>query len=106
VQETITMPPSPSWYHGREAIRVLLTAQAFAPEAQNRWHFSPTEANGCLAFAVYHAAGSGGSFRAFGIQVVTLDAGAPGLLIADVTTFLDLLLLTPFGFPQELPKRV
>jgi RNA polymerase sigma-70 factor, ECF subfamily len=33
---TFTMPPSPSWYLGREAIRTVLTTQAFAPLAQNR----------------------------------------------------------------------
>ncbi len=109
---TFTMPPSPSWYLGREAIRTVLTTQAFAPLAQNRWHFSPTRATGCPAFAVYHATGLGGTFLAFGIQVVTTcsinrhstDDGAPGLLIADVTTFLDPSLLPFFGFPPELPR--
>jgi RNA polymerase sigma-70 factor, ECF subfamily len=101
---TFTMPPSPSWYLGREAIRTVLTTQAFAPLAQNRWHFSPTRVNGCPAFAVYHATGLGSTFRAFGIQVVTLDDCAPGLLIADVTTFLDPTLLPFFGFPPELPR--
>ncbi len=101
---TFTMPPSPSWYRGREAIRAVLIAQAFAPLAQNRWHFYPTGANGCPAFAVYRATRLGGPSRAFGIQVVTLDAGASGLLIADVTTFLDPSLLTSFGFPHELPR--
>lgn len=101
---TFTMPPSPSWYLGREAIRTLLTTQAFAPLAQNRWHFSPTSVNGCPAFAVYHAAGQEGTFRAFGIQVITLDDGAPGLLIADTTTFLDPSLLPLFGFSPELSR--
>ena len=77
---------------------------ASAPLAQNRWHFSPTRVNGCPAFAVYHTTGLGGTFRAFGIQVVTLDDYAPGLLIADVTTFLDPSLLPFFGFPPELPR--
>ena len=101
---TFTMPPSPSWYLGREAIRTVLTTQAFAPLAQNRWRFSPTRANGCLAFAVYHATGLGNIFRAFGIQVITLNDGAPGLLMADVTTFLEPSLLPFFGFPPELPR--
>jgi RNA polymerase sigma-70 factor (ECF subfamily) len=100
---TFTMPPSPSWYLGREAIGTVLTTQAFAPLAQNRWHFSPTRVNGCPAFAVYHTTGLDGTFRAFGIQVVTLD-DAPGLLIADVTTFLDPSLLPFFGFPPELSR--
>jgi RNA polymerase sigma-70 factor, ECF subfamily len=101
---TFTMPPSPSWYQGRDAIRAVLNAQAFAPLAQNRWYFCPTRANRCPAFAVYRAAGSGRPARAFGIQIVTLAAFASGLHIADVTTFLDPSLLTHFGFPQELPR--
>jgi RNA polymerase sigma-70 factor (ECF subfamily) len=101
---TFTMPPSPSWYLGREAIRTILTTQAFAPLAQNRWHFSPTRINGCPAFAVYHATGLDGTFQAFGIQVVSLDEDAPDMLIADVTTFLDPSLLPSFGFPPELPR--
>jgi len=101
---TFTMPPSPSWYHGREAIRALLSTQALAPEAQNRWYFSPTGANGCPAYAVYHAIGSSSPLQAFGIQIITLEAGASGLLIADVTTFLEPALFTHFGFPQELPE--
>lgn len=48
--------------------------------------------------------GLGGTFRAFGIQVVTLDDCAAGLLIADVTTFLDPSLLPFFGFPPVLPR--
>src|SRR5215469_15655158 len=100
---TFTMPPLPSWYRGREAIRVLLTRRIFAGETQNRWSCSLTEANGCPAFAVYRAAGSGSSFRVFGLQVLTLEATASGLLIADATTFLDPLLFPSFGFPQDLP---
>jgi len=99
---SFTMPPSPSWYHGREAIRTLLTVQAFAPLAQNHWHFYPTGANGCPAYAVYHATGSAGSFQAFGIQILTLHADASGLHISDVTTFLEPSLFTYFGFPPQL----
>jgi RNA polymerase sigma-70 factor (ECF subfamily) len=101
---TFSMPPSPSWYRGQEALRVVLITQAFAPMAQNHWRFVPTEANGCPAFAVYRAVGAGGPFRAFGIQIVTLTASASGLRIADVTTFLDPWFVTSFGFPPELPE--
>ena len=99
-----TMPPSPSWYQGRAAIRTLLTALAFAPEGQNHWRFFLTRANGCPAFAIYHAAGSAGIFQAFGIQVITLEESASGLLVADITTFLNSALHTAFGFPQELSR--
>ncbi len=101
---TFTMPPSPSWYQGREAIRTQITTQGLAPERQNRWFFLPTGANGGPAFAVYCATGRGGPARAFGIQVLTLElSAASGVLIADVTTFLDPSLFPAFGFPLELP---
>ena len=99
-----TMPPSPSWYRGRAAIRTLLSTQALAPLAQNQWRFFPTRANGWPAFAVYHATGLSGTFQAFGIQVITLEDSASGLLIADVTTFLDPSLHTFFGFSPELSR--
>jgi RNA polymerase sigma-70 factor (ECF subfamily) len=90
---------------GRDAIRGVLTTRAFAPLVQNRWHFSPTGANGCPACAVYRATGSGGPSRAFGIQIVTLTAGTSDALIAEVTTFLDPWLVTSFGFQQELTQQ-
>ena len=101
---TFTMPPSPSWYQGREAIRTQIATHGLAPELQNRWFFLLTGANGGPAFAVYRATGSSGPARAFGIQVLTLEFSAPGVLIADVTTFLDPSLFPSFGFPPELPE--
>ena len=97
-----TMPPSPSWYRGRAAIRTLLTVQAFAPEAQNQWRFFPVKANGCPAFAIYHTTGSSSTFQAFGIQIIRLEEIVSGLLIADVTTFLNPALFPHFGFPPEV----
>ena len=101
---TFTMPPLPSWYSGKEAIRVALSQRIFAEEAQRRWSLSPTGANGRPAFAMYRAAGVGGPLRAFGMQVLALEATASGVLIADMTTFLDSSLFTSFGFPLELPE--
>jgi RNA polymerase sigma-70 factor (ECF subfamily) len=101
---TFTMPPLPSWYRGREAIRVLLIQRIFAGETQKRWSFSLTGANGCPALAMYRAVGSGGPSQAFGIQVLTLESSASGVLIADATIFLDPLLFPSFGFPQDLPR--
>jgi len=57
-----------------------------------------------MAYAVYHATGLGDIYRAFGIQVITLNDGEPGLLMADVTIFLEPSLLPFFGFPPELPR--
>jgi RNA polymerase sigma-70 factor (ECF subfamily) len=101
---TFTMPPSPSWYQGRDAIRTQITTYGLAQKLQNRWFFLPTGANGGPAFAVYRATGSSGPARAFGIQVLTLEFSVSGVLIADVTTFLDTSLFPSFGFLPELPE--
>jgi len=99
---TFTMPPSPSWYQGREAIRRQIASHGLAPELENRWVFLSTGANGSPAFAVYRATGSSGPAQAFGLQVLTLEFSSSDVLIADVTTFLEPSLFPSFGFPSEL----
>ena len=101
---TFTMPPSPSWYQGREAIRAQITTHGLAPELQHRWFFLPTSSNGGPAFAVYRAIGASGPAQAFGIQVLTLEFSASDVRIADVTTYLDPSLFPSFGFPPDLPE--
>ena len=101
---TFTMPPSPSWYQGREAIRAQITTHGLAPELQHRWFFLPTGSNGGPAFAVYRAIGPSGPAQAFGIQVLTLEFSASDVRITDVTTFLDPLLFPSFGFAPDLPE--
>ncbi len=101
---TLSMPPVPSWYRGREAIRSILLAVLFPSGVRNRWRLSPTFANGQPAFVVYRADEATQSYRAFALQVVTLD-GEPRDLrqVASVTAFLDPELVTSFGFPLHLP---
>ncbi len=50
---TFSMPPLPSWYRGRESIRVLAGKTVFSGEANGRWRLVPTRANGQLAFGLY-----------------------------------------------------
>jgi RNA polymerase sigma-70 factor (ECF subfamily) len=101
---TMSMPPSPSWLWGREAIRAFLTATAFGSEVQSQWHLYATGANAQPAFVVYRADDPHGSYRAFGLQVVTLEGEASTRHIADVTTFAVPSLVSSFGFPLELPR--
>jgi RNA polymerase sigma-70 factor (ECF subfamily) len=98
---TFTMPPSPSWYQGREAIQRQITTYGVAPELHNRWFFLLTGANGGPAFAVYRAIGPGDLAQAFGIQVLTLEFPKSGARIADVMTFLNPSLFSFFDFPLE-----
>ncbi len=55
----LAMPPSPSWYQGRAAIRQFLARTTFGQDgmfpgpAANRWRLIPVRANAAPGFAVY-----------------------------------------------------
>ncbi|NIO39566.1 MAG: sigma-70 family RNA polymerase sigma factor, partial [Burkholderiales bacterium] len=80
---TFPMPPSPSWYQGRPAVRAFISANILDGDARGRWRLLPTRANGRPAFAWYKRDPSRAVYNAFAIQVLTVD----GNLIADITTF-------------------
>lgn len=98
---TLSMPPVPSWYQGREAILAVLRSVLFPPGVRKRWRLLPTRANGQPAFVVYRADEADGSYRAFALQVVTLAGSRDE--IADVTAFLGADLAVRSGFPPQLP---
>ncbi len=99
----LSMPPIPSWYQGREAIRTILLAAVFQSGVQNRWRLYPTRANGQPAFVVYRVDEAIRSYRASSVHVVTLDGSRLPRQIAQVTAFLGPSLVTSFGFPLQLP---
>jgi RNA polymerase sigma-70 factor (ECF subfamily) len=101
---TLSMPPVPSWYQGRDAIRRVLSAVLFPPGVQKQWRLSPTHANGQPAFVVYRADEATQSYRAFAIQVLTLDGSQFPKQVASLTAFLGPELVTSFGFPLQLPQ--
>jgi RNA polymerase sigma-70 factor (ECF subfamily) len=101
---TFSMPPVPSWYQGREAIRTILLAAVFPSGVQKQWRLYLTRANGQPAVALYRADEATGVYRAFGIQVITLDDVQFPRQIAEVTAFLGQELVTSFGFPLQLPQ--
>ncbi len=100
-----SMPPVPSWYQGREAIRTILLAVLFPSGVRHRWRLFPTRANGQPAFVVYRAEEATGVYQGFSLQVVTLDDSRHDQRqVADVTTFLGPKFVTSFGFPLQLPQ--
>ena len=101
---TLSMPPIPSWYQGREAIHSILLTALFPSGVRNRWRLSPTSAHGQPAFVVYRADEATRSYRAFAIQVVTLDRSQLPHQVASVTAFLSPKLVASFGFPFQLPQ--
>ncbi len=102
---TISMPPIPSWYRGREAIRIFLRASLFSSGVQRQWRLFPTYANGQHALVVYRMNEATKSYRASTLQMVTLDGSQDGLWqIAEVIAFINPKLISSFGFPLQLSE--
>jgi RNA polymerase sigma-70 factor, ECF subfamily len=106
---TITMPPIPTWFQGREAAIGFLTELAFASQAQRRRLVSfageerrmrlvPTWANGQPAFGAYYWRDATGAYEGRALQVLTLRQGR----IKEITGFADPAVLLPFGLPEQL----
>lgn len=100
---TLAMPPSPSWYQGRDAIRTFVTATVFADggmfggKATGRWKLEKTRANSLPAFAIYQHTGPN-EYQAFGIHILRFEVRQ----LAQITSFIDPTLPGLFGYPQIL----
>jgi RNA polymerase sigma-70 factor (ECF subfamily) len=101
----LAMPPSPSWYRGRESIRLFVAATVFAQggmfggEASNRWQLRPTRANSRPAFAIYQRT-EANEYQAFGMHVLGIEAGD----LSQIVSFIDPSLPAHFGLPAKLTK--
>lgn len=94
---TLSMPPLPDWYAGRDAIITAAQTKIFAGDARGRWHMRPVRANRQPACAVYQR-DEAGAYHAFGISVLTVKQGQ----VADIMTFLDPALFPRFDLPLEV----
>jgi RNA polymerase sigma-70 factor (ECF subfamily) len=93
---TWAMPPTPTWYRGREEIRRFIEA---GPNTV-RWRHRFTRANGQLAVAGYIWDEEREVYDGFVIDVVTLREDG---LIGSVDAFIDSAWMRRFGLPEELP---
>jgi RNA polymerase sigma-70 factor (ECF subfamily) len=92
------MPPTPSWYQGRDAVAAYLR-QLFASAWGRRLRLEPTGANLQPALAVYAPANAqDGSYRLLAIQVLTVHDE----LITNITGFTDPRLFPRFALAQRL----
>jgi len=66
----LQLPPSPSWYEGREAVGTHFSTFPLAGDARGRWHLLPRRANGQLAFGVYRKDKERSVYAAHSIQVL------------------------------------
>jgi RNA polymerase sigma-70 factor, ECF subfamily len=91
---TLAMPPTASWFHGRDAIAMFLGAGAL--DGTRRWRLLPTSANGQVAMGAY-LLDSAGAYRPYGMTVLSLD----GDRIDEIDTFRDPSAPARFGLPPQ-----
>jgi RNA polymerase sigma-70 factor, ECF subfamily len=75
----MTMPPSPSWYDCKDAVREFFARHAFAPDAPPH-RFVPTRANRQPAFGTYVRRAGEADYCPFAITVVGIKEGRIGNL--------------------------
>jgi RNA polymerase sigma-70 factor (TIGR02960 family) len=83
------MPPTPTWFAGRETVGAFLAARVLEPD---RWRLTPARANGQPALVVHRRTGPG-RVEPYGVQVLTVAGPA----IARITAFRDPALVAAFG---------
>ena len=88
------MPPTATWFNGREAIAEFLPNGPLG----ERWKLLPTEANGQLAFGCYAWDPEQTAFVANSIDVIARR----GSQVCGITAFLQPELLKNFGLPDQL----
>lgn len=102
---TFSMPPSPTWYCGKDGIRLFLQTLVFGPDgcysAPGSARVLLTGANGQPALAVYRWNADDGVYRPFAIKVVALE----GSTIASVVSFTETRLFALFGLPLSLEAK-
>jgi RNA polymerase sigma-70 factor (ECF subfamily) len=96
----LAMPPSPSWYQGREAIRIFVDRTIFGEDgmfggkAFGRWQLVPARANASAAFALFQR-DSEREYQPFGLLLLGYDTSTNGL--THIITFIDPSLPARFG---------
>jgi RNA polymerase sigma-70 factor, ECF subfamily len=96
---TITMPPCPTWFQGRDAVAGFLTAFAFAGEGR-RVRLLPTWANGQPAFGSYRWHEGARAFEPVSLHVLSLREGR----IQEINTFVEPAAFGRFGLPERLSQ--
>ena len=78
----LQLPPSPSWYEGRDAVRHHLSKRERLGDGRGRWRLLPRRANGQPALGVYVREGGRETYRAHSIQVLRCEGSRIGEIIS------------------------
>jgi RNA polymerase sigma-70 factor (ECF subfamily) len=97
---TLTMPPNPFWFTGRDAIVEFLSVSLDpnSPTFLGHWRFLPARANGQLASGGYVRRPGTTVYRAQVLDVLRFDADDR---IVEITSF-EPHLFPAFGLPLRL----
>ncbi|MFF4058424.1 sigma-70 family RNA polymerase sigma factor [Streptomyces sp. NPDC001668] len=100
---TLTMPPNPFWFVGRDALIdfVRVSLDPGSPMFLGHWRSLPTRANGQLAAANYVRRPGTSVFRAQVLDVLRFGDEGHGDRIAEITSF-EPHLFPAFGLPLRL----
>ncbi|HEX4527489.1 MAG TPA: RNA polymerase subunit sigma-70 [Gaiellaceae bacterium] len=91
----LSMPPSPAWCFGRDAVARFFAAYPWRPRARRHLHVA-TRANRQPAYAVFLEGASGTPPEPFAIEVLRIEDG----LIADIDFFLQPELIERFAIAR------
>jgi len=94
-----TMPPSPTWYGGRAAVRQH-AEMMFSRQTPYRFRLQPARSNNQIAFACYRGLAGEATYHAHALQVLTLD----GDRIAAMDMFLLPALFPHFGLASQISR--
>jgi RNA polymerase sigma-70 factor (ECF subfamily) len=107
---TITMPPMPTWYRGRDAVLGFLSNWAFAKRwasaraqfesGDRRVRLIPLRASGQLAFGSYSWNEERGAYVPTALQVLTMV----GPRIGEIAGFVTPEAFARFGLPERLEQ--
>jgi RNA polymerase sigma-70 factor, ECF subfamily len=96
----LTMPPTPSWFEGREAIVGLFAGwlDPASPAYVGEVRRIPIGANRQPAFAGYIRRPGEADYRPLGLELLRIEDGT----VAEITLFVTTDLFAAFGLPQKL----
>jgi RNA polymerase sigma-70 factor, ECF subfamily len=93
---TLAMPPTPTWFRGREAVSAFLARGPLA--GGQSWRIVPSHANGQLAFGHYLLDEERGAHVAHHVVVITLE----GSRVGEMTAFMLPDVLPYLGLPAQI----